>query len=257
MIRTTLTAFTIGASLGAAASANGSVYAWSWERGDPGSYGINDNGGHLQNVDAVFNTVSNDFTWSVTFSNQVTSGMTLAVNNGPNPKGHAGELALLYVDASDAANPLISAYAYNGKNTRTSYRDGDGNTSGNQTPDLIHGVNDQSWVSSVALTDNSDGSRTIAFSIDASTINNHNPMYPDATDPWYGIGFEEQLGLWMHPYRNFNPSYNADGSIDNLPAGGEGWFDGSGFDTTTVFVPTPGAAGLLALSGLLATRRRR
>ena len=252
----------VGALMLCAGAANASLFQWEWERGDPGQYGLNDNGGRFDSVNASFDTETNQLTWTVAFTNDVTEGFTLAVNNGPNPKGHAGELSLLYVDASNPADVMITAYAYNGQNSNRSWRDGNGQVGGDQTPDIIMDATMRNdWVLSASVVD-VDGARTISFTVDATDIIDHSPMYPDpdlppSADPsegWYGIGFEQQLGLWMHPYRTFNPTYDPQtGAITNLQASGEGWFDGRDFTT----VPTPGALALLGLSGLVGVRRRR
>ena len=238
-----------------AGAASGGTYVWNWDRGGPGTSGLNDNGGRFESIDATFDTATKRLTWSVTFSDQVTQGFTLAVNNGPNPKGHAGELALLYVDARNAGDVKLTAYAYNGLNTSTSWKDGNGAVSGNQTADIVKNtLQRSSWVNSASVTDH-DGKRTIAFDIDTTDLENHTPMYPDAVDPWYGFAFAEKIGLWMHPYRTFNPSYGEGGELVGLSTAAEGWFDGSNFNTTSV--PTPGAAVLGAMGGLCFVRRRR
>ena len=46
----------------------------------------------------------------------------LVLNAGANPKNHQGELAILYVDATDRANPILTVYGYIG--TLGSWRDG-------------------------------------------------------------------------------------------------------------------------------------
>jgi hypothetical protein len=235
-------------------SASAALHQWNWAVGDPGSYGTNNNGGTFESITSCFDTVTNELSWSVTFSDAVTKGFTLALNDGPNPKGHAGELALLYVDANVADNVKIVAYAYNGQNTRDSYKDGNGNVAGDQAPDFIQNLGNAGNILSAGVSDNA-GKRTISFTIDASDINAHSPLYPDAVDPWFGIGFAEKLGIWFHPFKTFNPTYAVDGSISALSASGEGWFDGSNFDTD-IKVPTPGAASLAGLAALAFLRRR-
>jgi hypothetical protein len=247
-----IAAIAAAAALTLAPAAGAAVYSWSYQAGDPGTYGMNPNGGAIASVSSTYDSVTELFTWSVTFSDTVTRGLTLAVNNGPNPKGHAGELALLYVDANDPGDVRVTAYNYNGKNRRDSFKDGDGLTNGAQPADLIADASHASFVVSASRAD-AGGSRTISFAIDASVINAHTPMYP-GTSPWYGIGFDTGLGLWMHTYRTFDPTYDAQtGAITALSAGGEGWFDGAGFAAD---VPAPGA-GLLAGLGLLTASRRR
>lgn len=231
-----------------AGAASGTMYQWNWVVGDPGS--PNNTGGAFESITGCYDTVTEELMWSVTFSNAITDGFTIALNDGPNPKGHAGELALLYVDAR-AADVRIAAYAFNGKNAIDSWKDGDGNVSGNQPADFI-----ESFLNAGTVSDNA-GKRTISFTIDASNINAHAPLYPDAVDPWYGIGFGSKLGLWMHPFNTFNPTYNPNGSIASLSTGGQGWFDASNRDTD-IKVPTPGAGAIAGLAGvMLASRRRR
>ncbi len=241
----------------AAGSAAGDQFDWTWNRGDPGSYSLNDSAGRYESIVASFDTTAQTLSWSLTFSNQITDGLTLALDNGPNPKGHAGELALLYLDASDRSNLELLAYGYNGKNSRNSFRDGDGNTSGDQTPDVIHDAGDTSWINSLSVTDTIDGKRIFDFSIDTTVINNHTPMYPDATDPWFGVGWGEKLGLWLHTYKNLNSDYNGDDELTRWDRSAEGWFDGTNFDTEMVPLPGSAAMALVGLAGVGCSRRRR
>ena len=234
------------------ASANAALYQWDWNVGDPGSYGVNNNGGTFESIHSEYDSVSKHFTWSVTFSDQVTKGFTLAVNNGPNPKNTPGQLALLYINATNQADVRLTAYGYNGLNANTSWKDGDGTVAGDQTPDLIRDHNDPGWIISTAASD-AAGKRTISFTIDATSINAHNPMYPDPdNDPWLGMQYDELLGVWMHPYRKFDTTYYSSGKIKSFNPSGEGWFDGTNFET----IPTPGAATLLG-AGLIGSVRRR
>jgi hypothetical protein len=241
--------------LAAAQPASAAFHIWDWHRGDPGTAGLNDTGGIFRSIYATFDTATNHLTWDMTFADQVTRGFTLALNNGPNPKGHAGELALLYADYRDAANIRITAYGYNGQNSMTSWQDGNGEVAGNQAPDLIKGTLDRaSWVIAASKTNNPDGSRTLAMTLDVTDLINHTPLHPDPNgDPWYGIGFAEKLGLWLHPFRTFTPTYGPGGQITALTTDKQGWFDGSNFMT----VPTPATAAFLSLTALTTLRRRR
>jgi hypothetical protein len=242
----------------AAGSAGATIHQWDWQVGDPGSYSTNNNGGTFESISTTFNTSTNALTWGVTFSDQITEGFTLAINNGPNPKGHAGELALLYVDLTNLPAPRMLAYAYNGQNSNNSYFDGVGNVAGNQTPDDIVDVEDRGgsgWIDHLTVEDTMDGKRHVSFAIDATVINTNTPLYPGAT-PWTGAAFDENFGLWFHQYKNLSTSYDAATGLLTGWSGNSGYFDGSGFVTTEV--PAPGPVALIAGAGVLAgTRRRR
>jgi len=216
----------------------------------------NSNGGQIDRITARFNDSNNRLDWSVEFGNQVTEGFTLALSPGQNPKNHPGELALFYFDASDMNNPRLTSYAYNGENNISSYEDGDTSTPGDQTPDLIT-VDSQlrSGDIKVSVDDNTDGTRTLGFSIDATSIIEHNPLFPSATEDWTGASFAEKIGIWFHTFRNFDASYDDEGRLISLNKSGEGWFDGANIQTQVI--PLPGAAAMtLAGLGLVARRRR-
>lgn len=235
-------------------------FQWDWNRGDPGNYGLNDQAGTWKSVSASYNTATQVLNWNLTFDDQKTDGITLVLSDGPNAKGHVGTYAIIYMEwtsTGDKSNPRMSAYAYNGDNSRLSFLDGDGDTAGNQAPDLIHSMLDQSWVLDASVQDvNSD--RVFSFSIDASTINAHNPLYGTGNQPWFGTGFGSQLGLWLHSYDGLDARYFGDGAIKRWDRTKEGWFDGEGFDTTPVGIPMPAAAmmGFVGV-GVVSTRRRR
>ena len=159
-------------------------------------------------------------------------------------------MGLFYFDASNLAAPKIMTYTYNGLNTTTSWRDGDGTVAGNQSPDLI--LTDAAR-SGTASAQDIGGKRILSFSMDVSSIIAHNPMYGNAAD-WTGAQFSDAMGIWMHPFKTFNTTYGADGKITNLQLGGEGWFDGTMLSTT--LIPLPSAAGMAGL-GLIALGVRR
>lgn len=236
----------------AAGAASAGLYEWNWSAGDSAS---NNGGGNLESVHTTFNTFSEVLTFSVTFGDQRAEGFTLAMSDGPNPKGDSGELALLYFDANNMAAPIMSAYGYNGENTQTSYYDGT-KGGGTGTPDRIAtslDAGDAAMFQSLSATDHG-GKRTFSFTLDASAINAHSPLHGTTGTDWAGIGFDDQMGIWLHPVRNLNTAYNAEGYLTDW-SGGNGWLDGANFQTT--LVPAPGTAALIALGGLVSARRRR
>lgn len=264
-VKAVITASIVALAAGSAAQAM-PVYQWNFNAGQGGgNYGQSNAGGAIQSIVATFNTATKEMTWDVRFSNQITKGFWLAINDGPNPKGHAGELALFYFDASRLydADPMnnnicMTAYAYNGKNGPDSWKDGNPNVANNQPGDLIKGVHEKNtWINSVNAVD-SGGGRNMSFSINATDIINHVPMYPDNNDPWFGTGFDEKIGVWFHPVSSLSTGYEGQGrgKLTSANFGTQGWIDGSNFTTTTI-VPAPGVGVLAGVGGLLLISRRR
>lgn len=250
------------AAIAPAGIAAASPMEWSFENTNPNT---NDAAGTFESVSGSFNEATNEFSWSITFSDQVTEGFTLAVNPGGNPKGHGGEMALLYFSwgGASATDVQLSAYAYNGLNAQTSYLDGDRFTAGNQAPDFIMGTEtagDADWLMDARVEDTIDGKRTMSFTIDATMIQQHDPMYPDGSDPWTGVSFADTIGVWLHTFAGGNgASYGADGLLDGWNWNQQGWWDTNGFPTQGVVVPLPPAAiaGVIGLAGVGVLRRRR
>lgn len=250
------------------------VFGWNYTKGQAGlgtQYERNDTGGTVESINSTFDSSTKRLTFDVLFSGAnntasplVTNGFWLVVDNGPNPKTHSGELAIIYFDASrvfagTASAPTVTVYEYNGVNANTSWRDGngDGTTDGG---DLIKGANETGFINNVSA-----GTQTIAaqtyrrltFDINATDIITHTPLFPVAGTDWYGTGFDDHLGIWFHPAQIFNASYAAGGrgAVTALSTSLEGWLDGQNFTTTRV--PGPASAALLGLGGLMVARRRR
>lgn len=240
------------AALMIAAGADAAQYQWDWQVGDPGPYYVDNGGGKFKSVHTSFDTDSNHFTYEVSFSNKVTKGFTLAITDGAAPGNTPGEIALLYVDATNKNNLKLTAYGYNGSLYDTSWKDGNAAAPGTQTPDLILDHNDPNWIISRSVVD-AGGTRTISFTIDATAINAHNPDYPDPQgDPWAGISFGETMGVRMHTFQQFNAGYHSNGKIKSFNPVCDGWFKASYMET----VPAPGSAALLGI-GLIGSARRR
>ncbi len=224
--------------------------------------GESHNAGQIESIAGSFTPSTNRFEWTVTFGNQVTQGLTLAVNGGENPKNNPGQMALIYasINPDDSGSLDLAAYGYNGFNNASSYKDGDSTVAGNQTPDLIDTSRlDGGWVYDASVTD-VGGKRIFSFSIDASTINGRDPLYPDPdNDPWTGVAFAEEIGIWMHSFKGTSDSkpgaVYTEGELTNWSFKQQGWFDSGAIPTQTV--PTPGSLALVGLSGMLTARRRR
>ena len=257
------------AALAIAAGANADVYSYSYVMGASGMPSQNTAGGKVEQFTTTFNTATKALTFTATFGpvpghtsqGLVTHGFWLVLDGGPNPKSHPGSLAIFYFDASNIAAPVMSVYGYNGQNADTSWLDGNPAKSGNQAGDLITGAfNVTHDIAPPTVTDftNATGKhRTMSFSVDATSIIKHVPLYPDPSTPWFGTGFGSSIGFWFHPVTTFDASYNTTtGAIKSLSVCNEGWVDGSN-QCTGKTVPAPGCAALLGLGALAAMRRRR
>lgn len=226
----------------ASAAHGGTTFAYN--RSAP----INQNpaGGTISSIASTYDTDSKVFTWNVEYSDGVaanTQGYWLVVSGGPNPKSQAGQLAIIYFDARSLASPNVSIYRYNGENNQNSF----------QTPgDLLASTRNSTASQITASASQSGGRRTFNLSVNASAINaryNAGNGFPD----WEGIQYGDRIGVWFHSVASLTTSYN--GSELTGFSGRIGWYDTD--NETTTKIPTPGAAALLGLGGLLATRRRR
>lgn len=236
-----------------AGAAGADVYSWEWNAGDSST---SSNGGAIEKVVTQYRSGAEQLSFELTFSNQVAEGFTLAMSDGPNPKGHSGELSLLYFDASDMNDVKLTSYAYNGQNNQSSWEDGS-KASGIQAPDQIATTTGAFARQNLASLSAADvgSKRVFTMTLDAGFINDHIPALPGpgGVSEWFGIGFAEKLGIWLHPVRDLTTSYDSNGYLTEWN-GREGYLDVSNQNTT---VPAPGAVTLAAIGGLLAARRRR
>jgi hypothetical protein len=192
--------------------------------------------GDIDNVETSYTPENQEMTFTLTMSengNAIANGFTLVMSPGSNPKGHAGELAILYFDGSDVNNLTLSAYAYNGQNTSISNMDGS-EASGMQAPDqIISSITNDNFVKSISMND-SGGERTFTFTIDTSEINAHTPLYPAVTDDWTGIEFGAAAGMWLHPQSGLDTEYDANGFLTQYSYNASSWHDTNNVPTTVV-----------------------
>ncbi|MEO1007187.1 MAG: hypothetical protein AAFX79_01315 [Planctomycetota bacterium] len=260
-MKTRLIAVAVLAAAGTAV-AQPKEYTFNWNFGDTSH---NDRGGRIDSITSTYNEKTERFTWDVTFSDQITDGYTLVVSPGDNPKGITGELAMIYLDASEfvdggSGDIVTSVYGYNGQNGATSHIDGDASTPGTQTPGRIQTSIYDSFVNGVSVVDNVDGSRTFSLDIDASVIQDAFPPPPGGD--WTGVAFGEEIGVWFHPFKNLDTTYFGAGDAGdgflNTWSGRDGWLDLRDQGTSFVIVPLPTSAALAAVGlGIVGLRRRR
>jgi hypothetical protein len=256
---------------GIATSANADFFRWDYTRGNalPNS-GINDNGGRVQSIRAEYDPTSKRFLWDVSYdvSSRNTNGYWLVVSPGPNPKGHPGELAMIYLDASalgddQTITPKVTVYNYNSLNNASSFQDGSP-AGGIQTPDRIFSSLSPVPVNTVINSSATDlgNTRRFVLELDASAINAHSPMYPNPNgNDWTGVEFGAHIGVWFHSVAGLNAQYGTDPSaadfnyLTRFDRAHEGWLDGRDFETQ--LIPAPGAFALMGLGVLVAGRRKR
>lgn len=240
-----------------AGAAHAAQYQWDWDHLSD----HNDGGGVINDAQAVFNTATKRFAFNANFDNvpnsqAKTQGFWLVVSPGPNPKGTTGELAIFYMDASkidgiNNKNATLSVYAYNGVNADTSFKDGTGH--GDAPDRIVNSIATQSWVNSLTMVQNQNGSRTFSFDIDATAIQGHTPLYPGpggAAD-WTGCSFGQNIGVWFHPVAGLSTDYRTDGFLKKFDYSKSGWLDGENFKTT------PEPISMIALGAGVATMLRR
>ena len=136
-------------------------------------------------------------------------GFTLAVNDGPNPKGQVDELALFYFDNS-GKNPVVSAYTYDGENNLGSF----------QNDPLVSSLNTDSPFSSIEVVTDESGNTTFSFSLDATSIQEFSD-----SDDWTGVGFQDSIGVWLHPVDGLETSYNSNGYLESWSFENQSFFD--------------------------------
>lgn len=231
----------LGLNLGLASVSQATIFTYATS--DPALQGVTVNtaGGTVSDLLAQFDTVTDKFTWNVTFNDGVTKNTNaywLVVSTGSMPMGN-NQLAIIYLDATASiTNPIVSIFRYGGQNDPTSY----------VTPgDLLATTLNMGQTDIMVSGSNSGASRTFNLMVDATAINN---LFP--SPPWDGIEFGQEIGLWFHPSTQAITSYAGNKLNFYGYAGPSGWYDGSHIQT-----PAPGALVLAGLAGVTALRRRR
>jgi hypothetical protein len=247
----------LAAGVMASAMSSASVWTFDWKKGDSGQGG---NAGTIKSIKSTFDDVSDRFTYSFTIdkksgnSSSKVDGFYLAMNDGPNPKGKPGELAILYFDARDTNNLKLTAYGYNGKTSgaHDSWKDGS-TASGTQAPDkILSSITNTGWINNMSYKKNADGSVTASIDIKAAGINNRNPLYPSAGVSYEGIAYDNKVGIWFGAVDTSWTGYGTDGFLKSFDFGDVSYVDASNLNA----VPEP--LTLLGVAGLaLASRLRK
>ena len=169
-----------------------------------------DAAGDIKNVDVSYNETTETLSFEMTIGG-TPDGFTVAINDGPNPKGAPNELALFYFDRN-GGDPVVSVYNYNGKNTQTSWDGGQ---------QIATSLAASSPFLSINETTDANGNRVFSFEVDAGFIQD---FY--ATDPtWVGVDVADKIGMWLHPVDHLDSSYDHNGYLTEWDAGKMSWYD--------------------------------
>ena len=218
------TLWTLTATLALSATATaGPIYQYESASGNPFGGG---SGGAYDSIRLTYDTMTEDFTFTVDYDGAVAAGGWLVVSDGPNPKRAQDELAIFYFHA---ATEEVWAYAYNGLNNSASYQ---------TTPFLEYFA----------------GAYTTAGDVSTLALNvgNINSLLSGT-----GAAFGPSIGIWFHPAFRQIAEGDHTGLYFYQPSH-TGWYDtnndgtkcvpspGHGGCVTTTDVPEP--AGLLLLA---------
>ncbi|MEQ8850272.1 MAG: hypothetical protein RIB32_00655 [Phycisphaerales bacterium] len=249
----------IGLVAACAGTSMGSVWMFNWTRPQP-TVGYTDDGGRAINATTMYNDVTGELYYQMTWSDQISDGLSLVLSPGEYPSD-AGRFAVLMLDYTDTGDIKGNVFAYNASNDpKSSIIDGTDHIAGNQAPDKILSTEsgDTSWFTGATI-DDAFGMRTLSLSINTNLINAHSPLYDGRFGPvdWLGMQYGAEMGIWAHSFAGLTTNYAADGFLDQWDADAEGFFDGTFIPTTDITPPAPGTAALLAFGGIAASRRRR
>lgn len=262
VLTTVLTVF------GTASVLNAGVYSFQWERpegfdGSAGPFLAKDDAGLLNSLTLSYDSDAQRLTFLAAFEASPSKsnkpfGLTMVLNNGPDATGSTNKYAILrFFTGDETRDPAISAFVSKGtvnKNNQWFHKRSDR---------IATSRSDPSWVNALSSVDSVAG-RVVLFDIDVTAINGFTPTGGNPAD-WFGVGFDDKIGMWMNAYALDLPT-NAGSAIQPIQSRQYGWLWGpranvdSGLfsfndHATAVSIPEP-ASLMLMMGGAVAVCRR-
>lgn len=202
--------------------------------------------GVTKSILTSYDNNTDEFTWSSTFEKKngiLADGLWGVLNNGSNPKGTGGELAIFFADGTKG---ITSFFEYNGKNNIDSLT----------KPGRYLG---QTALLSTDTTVGDKLQRNFSFNIDATDINNASTnLKGKILEDWKGIQFDRNIGLWVHGVAGLNTEYDEDGKLTQFAYTSDSWYDVADEQATAVPEPASAAAlGLFAVAGAFVKRSKQ
>ena len=231
--------------LASGTSAFATTFTWNWTPGThpAGADPVNNFGGTLDSITAVYDDVAQTMQWSVTLGDRPivnvpdTAGYTLVISGGEIPRDNDhGKYAILYFDGSDRANPVLTGYTYNGENALNSHEDSlaEGLVAPEET--IFTSLNDTAGVVNSLNVTQTANDVTFDFDINVAPVNSFVPLTANPSgDPFAGLEFGPEIGVWLHPFTLAQDIDYSTGFVDNFVLDQFGSID-VGFQPTS-FVP--------------------
>lgn len=178
-------------------------------------------------IESSFNPTTQRFFWRITFApapgtGKLPDGLNLVVNTGFRPKLRQAEMAILFLDATSPADPKLTVYAFNGANTDTSWEKGSYFEMG-PADRILSSLVRTDWIYELKVQD-SPGQRIFTIDIKTNEINAHKPLFI-GQQPWIGISYGLNIGIWSHTISGSTATYGPDGFLKSKSSGTSGYVD--------------------------------
>jgi hypothetical protein len=236
----TLSSIALFLGMGLATSAQAMTYSYNIDNPN-GS----DRAGDITSLSTRYDSNTNILIWSSTINKKgksLANGFTLVLSNGADPKSHANEYAVFY---GDFKTGNLTSYVYDGNRSSKNQWKGE----------FI-----QSFAGVINTERTSRRELSFDFSIDVASINSYIPKSgKKKVNDWDGALFDDQVGIWYHPFVSKKIKYNNDGSIAKFKRGKTSYYDTAHKATE---VPEPGilaltGLGMIGMIGMVGARSRR